>query len=155
MVRRRRHDFRVSSKSFGLQRLCGESTEECFARVNRSEALKKGVPIPMTVFVRRRDGVIKELPLFYDDMMFTYDGARIERVLNGINWGAVRGTVRSFALDGITRAMEDDAKRLSLLSGEVCEVDESVSFDDEDVDEQLQVSETGWLDVVREKVFLC
>lgn len=153
MVRRRREDYRVSLKQRGSVPLCGETEEEHFARVNRSDALKKGIPIPMTVFVRRKDFVIKELPTFYDDMLFTYDGARIERVLNGINWASVRGQVRSFALEGITCALESDAKTLSLLPGQVCHDDESVSFGDDDVvDSQSDMIQPGWLDAVREKV---
>lgn len=155
MVRRRRDDFRVLWKQRFPVQLCGETKEECFARVNRSEALKKGIPIPMTVFVRRKDGVIKELPMFYDDMMFTYDGARVERVLNGVDWSSVRSQVRCYALDGISKALESDAKTLSLLSGESCEVDESVSFGDEEITgSQCGSLRTGWLDIVREKVSL-
>jgi hypothetical protein len=153
MVRRERIDFRAFEKSRYSSPMCGESHEEWFARVHRDEALKKGYSIPLTVFVRRKDSVIKELPRFYDDMMFTYDGARIEKVLDGVDWSRVRHGVRQFVLEGINRVLHDDAKLLSLVSGDVSELDGLSSFEDgvSSVD-GCNPGEFGWLDCVREEV---
>ncbi|KAJ8174829.1 hypothetical protein LV161_008840, partial [Aspergillus fumigatus] len=152
MVRRERIDFRAFEKSRYSSPMCGESHEEWFARVHRDEALKKGYCIPLTVFVRRKDSVVKELPRFYDDMMFTYDGARIEKVLDGVDWSRVRHGVRQFVLEGINRVLHDDAKLLSLVSGDVSELDGLSSFEDgvSSVD-GYNPGEFGWLDCVRKE----
>lgn len=152
MVRRQREDFRTHLKGVLRKPYCGESADEFFARTNRNEAMKNGLSIPTTVFVRRKDGVVKELPVFYDDMMFTYDGARIERVLNGVDWTRVRSHVRLFAFDGINKALEKDATTLSLCPGEFREADYDVDFGDEDEADTPVASRLGWLDEVRQKV---
>jgi hypothetical protein len=151
MVQRERIDFRVREKGYPRSRMCGESEEQYLGRVQRDEAVRRGISIPGTVFVRRRDGVVRELSRFYDDMMFTYDGARAERVLANVHFECAKHEVRVYALQGITDALRRDARALSLLPGESSDDSELSMFGDEDfVDE----GQPGWLDSVVQKVCL-
>lgn len=153
MVLRERLDFRMYEKSYSSDPFCGESAEERLCRVCPEQGRKKGFVPPLTVFIRRKDGVIKELPRFYDDMLFTYDGARIERVFAGFPWERVKHDVRVFAFEGINRALHDDAKKLSLLAGEGPEDGQEDFFKDDGLmDMMSDEHEVGWLDALSSRV---
>jgi hypothetical protein len=148
MVIRERIDYRVNEKNVLPVPLCGETAEQLLGRVDKAAAVRAGVSVPGTVFVRRKDGVLKELPRYYDDMLFTHDGARVERVLEGVDWSRVRYEVRKFTFEGIRRALDNDAKVLSLTSGYVGEDHTGYPSDETAVDEVR----AGWLDLVMNKV---
>lgn len=69
---RRRVDFRKDHRAWFYRYCCypGESVEE------RNIRLGCGDPdLVKTVFVRRSDGLVRELPTLYDSRYFEYDGA--------------------------------------------------------------------------------
>lgn len=148
MVLCERVDFRVFEKKFPMFGIRGETADERLGRLDKPEAIRKGIPLPATVFVRRRDGLLKELPRVFDDMLFTYDGARVERVLECAERLSVGHKARKFAFDGITRALDEDAKVLSLLSGESSESD----YGDSSPEPVLNGSQGGWADKLRKQV---
>lgn len=118
MVVCERIDFRVYENTSVLCLMCGESQEEFVGRVDHERAVRLGYQVPSTVFVRRKDGIVKELSRFYASEEFTYGGGRVSGVRSSSEWS----DANAWSSFNVELCMESDARLLSLLSGTCMEV---------------------------------
>lgn len=75
MVLKERIDCRqLEDEKYALGKRSGESDQDYVCRVFPDEGKRRGWHMPDTVFIRRSDCVVKELPRVYEDTEFSYDG---------------------------------------------------------------------------------
>lgn len=118
MVVSERHDFRVYENKSVLPLMCGESQMEFIGRVDHERAVRLGYAVPSTVFVRRKDGTVKELSRFYNSEEFTYEGG----LVRGARSSSECLHTKAWSSFNVGYCMESDARTLSLLSGSFSEV---------------------------------